>query len=110
MRRFQLLEAGTERRPARDSGWSGAVACLNRFRGFSEPILNWEKIYCNALMNQYFYATLVIVYDSIHTCINLPVLSWSDDGLSKWRWIFQSKSTLSMCFLYASFFLYKKTS
>ena len=42
-RRFQLLEVGTERCPARDSRWSGAAACLNRFRGFSESILNWEK-------------------------------------------------------------------
>ena len=25
-------------RPARDSGWWGAAACLNRFRGFSESI------------------------------------------------------------------------
>ena len=33
---FQLLEAETERRPSRDSGGSGAAACLNRFRGFLE--------------------------------------------------------------------------
>ena len=48
------------RSQARDSGWSGATACLNRFRGFYESILNWEKIYCNALMNRYFYPPLVI--------------------------------------------------
>ena len=47
-RRFQLSEARTERHPARDSGWSGAATCPNQFRGFSELILNWEKIYCNA--------------------------------------------------------------
>ena len=42
-RRFQLLEARTERRPVRDSRWSAATACLNRFRGFYESISNWEK-------------------------------------------------------------------
>ena len=47
-------ERGTSRRPERNSGWLGAAACLNRFRGFSESILNWEK----KLMNQCFYPPL----------------------------------------------------
>ena len=50
-RRLQLLEPWTERHPTRDSGWLGAAACQNCFRTIvSKSILNWEKIYCNALM------------------------------------------------------------
>ena len=40
------------------AGGRGAAACLNPFWGFYESILNWEKIYCNALMNRYFYPPL----------------------------------------------------
>ena len=53
---FQRLEAGAEKHPVWNSGWLGAAACLNRFRGFC------ENIHCNALMNPYFHPPL----DYIH--------------------------------------------
>ena len=59
---FQLLEAGTKR--SGEGLW--VVACPNWFRGFYESILNWEKIYCNALMNRYFYLPLVCTFICIY--------------------------------------------